>query len=285
MGGEQDRTNQREVDVIQYEVLPNLQHLDEEVGIIVPYRNQVSALAGSLGSRKIEVSTVHKFQGREKEVILMTTVDNELTAFSDDPNLLNVAVSRARKKFTLITSAQPAPAGSPVGDLLAYIEYNNLTIVDSEVRSVFDYLYSHYAEARKSFLSRHRKISEFDSENLLFALLEDTLREPGFEYLGVVCHQPLRWLLRDLSRLSPEERLYVMRPGTHVDFLVFNRVSKKPVLAVEVDGVQYHKAGTIQHHRDQMKDQILTAYGLKLLRLATNGSGEYQRLKDALVRD
>lgn len=282
---ERDRTNQRQVDVIRYEVLQSLRHPDEEVGIIAPYRNQVSALLDSLAPRQIEASTVHKFQGREKEVILLTTVDNELSAFSDDPNLLNVAVSRARKRFTLITSAQPAPAGSPVGDLLAYIEYNNLTIVDSEIRSVFDYLYSHYAEVRKSFLSRHRTISGFDSENLLFALLEDTLREPGFEDLGVVCHQPIRWLLRDFSKLSPEERLYATQPGTHVDLLVFNRVSKKPVLAVEVDGVHYHKAGTVQHHRDQMKDQILAAYGLKLLRLATNGSGEYQRLKDALVRD
>ena len=119
----------------------------------------------------------------------------------------------------------------------------------------------------------------------MFALLEDTLKEPGLEDLGVVCHQPLRWLLRDLNKLAPEEQLYVTQPGTHVDFLVFNRVSKKPVLAIEVDGVHYHKAGTVQHHRDQMKDRILAAYGLKLLRLATDGSGEYQRLKDALVRD
>lgn len=281
---ERDRTNQRQIDVLRYEVLPNLPHTDEEVGIIAPYRNQVSALKSCLAPRQIEASTVHKFQGREKVVILLTTVDNELTAFSDDPNLLNVAVSRARQKFALITSAQPAPSGSPVGDLLAYIEYNNLAIVDSEVRSVFDYLYSHYSDARKTLLSRRRKISAFDSENLMFALLEDTLREQGFEDLGVVCHQPLRWLLRDLSKLTPEEQRYVSRPGTHLDFLVFNRVSKKPVLVVEVDGVRYHKAGTTQHRRDRMKDEVLGKYGIKLLRLSTNGSGEHQRLKDALAR-
>lgn len=281
---ERDRTNQRQIDVIRYEVLPNLRNTDDQVGIIAPYRNQVSALLGSLAPRQIEVSTVHKFQGREKEVILLTTVDNELTAFSDDPNLLNVAVSRARKKFTLITSAQRAPAGSPVGDLVAYIGYNNLAVVDSEVRSVFDYLYSHYAEVRKAFLSRHRRISQFDSENLMFALLEDTLKGPGFEDLGVVCHQPLRWLLPDLSKLAEEDQRYVTENGTHVDFMIFSRVTKRPLLAVEVDGFQYHKPGTTQHRRDQAKDRILRAYKIELLRLATNGSREREQLTSSLAR-
>ena len=47
------------------------------------------------------VSTVHKFQGRENDVIILSTVSNEIQEFIEDPHLLNVAVSRAKKKFIL----------------------------------------------------------------------------------------------------------------------------------------------------------------------------------------
>lgn len=46
----------------------------------------------------IEVGTVHKFQGREKEVIIMSVVSNQINDFIDDPHLINVAVSKAKKK-------------------------------------------------------------------------------------------------------------------------------------------------------------------------------------------
>ena len=49
-----------------------------------------------------EVDTVYKFQGREKNTIIISTVDDELTDFVDDPNLINVAVSRAKKGWYLL---------------------------------------------------------------------------------------------------------------------------------------------------------------------------------------
>ena len=41
-----------------------------------------------------------------------------------------------------------------------------------------------------------------------------------------------------------------------MDFLLYNRVGKKPILAIEVDGYTFHKSGTKQSHRDTMKDEI-----------------------------
>ncbi len=64
-------------------------------------------------------------------------------------------------------------------------------------------------------------------------------------------------------------------------------VSKKPVLAVEVDGYTYHKTGTAQASRDQLKNHILKLYEVPLLRLKTNGSGEKEKIieiLDKLVR-
>ncbi|EKC59258.1 DNA helicase, partial [human gut metagenome] len=142
----------------------------------------------------------------------------------------------------------------------------------------------HYAEARREFLKRHRRISEFDSENLTYALLERVLEaEPAFRHLGVLCHQPLRQLIRAWTLLDNEERRYASNGATHLDFLIYNRVSKRPVLAVETDGYQFHKQGTRQSERDRMKDRILDRYGLPLLRLSTTGTDEELKIHTQLT--
>lgn len=74
--------------------------------------------------------------------------------------------------------------------------------------------------------------------------------------------------------MSEEELRYAANYSTHLDFLIVNRVSKQPVLAIETDGYSYHNNATEQHQRDLMKDHILSSYGLPLLRLSTKGSGE-----------
>ena len=51
-----------------------------------------------------------------------------------------------------------------------------------------------------------------------------------------VCHFPMNMLIRDLKLLNEKECQYAMNPATHIDFLLYNRIGKKPVLAVEVDG-------------------------------------------------
>lgn len=147
---------------------------------------------------------------------------------------------------------------------------------------MFDYLYEHYTESRFAYLKKHRRISEYDSENLMYALICDTLREQGYTELGVICHQPLNLLIANIDLLNYEERKYVMNPATHLDFLIYNRITKKPVLAVEVDGFHFHKDGTVQAERDKMKNHILDLYGMPYLRFATNGSGEKEKLTQAL---
>ncbi|WP_440200659.1 AAA domain-containing protein [Alistipes shahii] len=275
--------NPREIETIRREVLPSLPCEQAKIGIISPYNEQVNALHRELGGG-IDVATVHKFQGREKEAIILSTVDNQITVFTDDPNLLNVAVSRAKRQFTLVTSSNEQPDSRNIADLLAYIDYNGGKITESAIHSVFDLLYEPYAEARREFLKRHRRISEFDSENLTYALLERVLEtDPAFRHLGVLCHQPLRQLIRDWTLLNDEERRYASNGATHLDFLIYNRVGKRPILAIETDGYQFHKQGTRQSERDRMKDRILDRYGLPLLRLSTTGTDEEAKIHTQLT--
>lgn len=201
--------------------------------------------------------------------------------FSDDSNLLNVAVSRAKKQFILVASGEDQPLGSNTGDLIGYIRYNDGQVIHSAINSVFDYLYGYYETERREFLKKHKMISEFDSENMMYGLIEEVLAERE-EPLGVLTHQPLYQLIRDDSKLDEEERKFVRTGLSHLDFLIYNKVSKMPVLAIEVDGYWYHREGTRQAKRDKLKDHILEVYDIPLIRFATNGSGEKKVLTEKL---
>lgn len=275
-----DHYSQRQIDVIKHEIIPKYVIDPEETGIIAPYKNQVEALAREFTD--IDAATVHKFQGKEKDTIIISTVDDEISDFADDPYLINVAVSRAKRKLLLVVTGNEQTKERNITDLIAYIRYNNFAVADSKVYSVFDYLYKQYTNERIAYLQKHRKISQYDSENLIYALIEDVLAEDKCDSLDVVCHFPMNMLIKNLDLLNERECQYVMHPATHIDFLIYNRISKKPTLAIEVDGYEYHKKDTEQAPRDLMKDHILDLYAIPLLRFKTNGSREKEQLVERL---
>lgn len=257
--------------------------LNDTKGIISPYRTQVYTMQRTPLAQLAEIDTVHKFQGRDKDEILFSTVDDVVNEFSDDAHLLNVAISRAKKRFALIVSGNEQPEGSNIGQLISYIQYNNFEIVNSQIYSVFDYLYKQFTEARINFLEKHAKISDYDSENLMFHLLKDIVKDNPQLTLELACHTSLKMLIRNSDLLTEEENLFKNRSGSHIDFLFYNKISKKPVLAIEVDGFAYHQnGGEQQKRRDRLKDSILRKYNIPLLRLPTNGSQERLRIEKAL---
>jgi hypothetical protein len=274
--------NQRQIDVIKEEVLPFLKGEGyRDIGIITPYRDQVKAVAAQLGS-EYEVATVHKFQGREKDAIVLTSVDDVIGSFVDDPNMLNVAVSRAVKALVVVMSQDPQNDKTNYGDLARYIRYNNCEIIDSSVFSVFDMLYKGYARQRWEYLKKYKRISEYDSENLLYSVVEDILRKEEFQKVGCAIHVSLVTLIKDYALLSEEEKVYAKNPLTHVDFLLFNKMDKAPFVAIEVDGTSFHAAGSKQAERDVRKDSIFQKCGIPLLRIKTNESGEKEQIESNL---
>ena len=277
-------TNQREIDVIEQEVLPRL-HEDgyTDIGVISPYRKQVEALQHQL-PEPLEIDTVHKFQGREKEAIVLTSVDNVISDFVDDPHMLNVAVSRAVDSLTVVTSGNPQNDHSSYGELARYIAYHNLEVIESQTYSVFDLLYKGHEQQRQAFLRQHQHVSDYDSENLLHSVIEDLLREDAFSHLDCAVHVALANVIRSYEALSEEERLYARNPLTHLDFLLFSKMDKQPVLAIEVDGTSFHAQGSRQAERDALKDHILRTVNLPLLRLRTDGSGEKEKITAMLQR-
>lgn len=276
-----DHYSQRQIDVIKHEIIPKYVTNAEETGIIAPYKNQVEALAKEFTD--IDAATVHKFQGKEKDTIIISTVDDEITDFADDPYLINVAVSRAKRKLMLVVTGNEQTKERNITDLIAYIQYNNFEVTDSKIYSVFDYLYKQYTEERIAYLQSRKKISEYDSENLMYYLLiEDILSEDEYACFDVVCHFPMNMLIKNPELLNERECQYAMHPATHIDFLVYNRISKKPALAIEVDGYKNHEPGTEQAERDSLKNHIMELYKIPLLRFKTNGSREKEQIVEKL---
>ena len=168
--------NQREIDVITQEVMSEYADMGT-MGIITPYRTQAEEINKAIGADI--ASTVHKYQGRECDIIIMSTVDNAPTEFSDDPNLLNVAISRAKTHLCIVTNGNDMPQNTNLAQLIAYIQYNNFEVKESKLHSVFDLLYKHYTAERLAYEQTHPVVSGYLSEKLLYDLLVKGIAKSG----------------------------------------------------------------------------------------------------------
>ncbi|QLE60001.1 ATP-binding protein [Nostoc sp. TCL26-01] len=104
---------------------------ENEIGVISPYRSQANALTQRLRSRwtdfsKQSIGTVHTFQGGQKSVIIFSTrqcqASYSLWFINRRPNLLNVAVSRARELFILVGNLGRISEGGHTKELVEYIK-------------------------------------------------------------------------------------------------------------------------------------------------------------------
>lgn len=271
--------NQREIDVIVQEVLPQCAD-SGSIGIITPYRQQADEINKVLG--KDIASTVHKYQGRECDTIIMSMVDNKPTEFSDDPNLLNVAISRAKTHLYVVTNSNKMPKESNLAQLIDYVRYNNFEVRQSEVSSVFDLLYKQYTSQRLDSLANKPVVSDYISENLFYNTLMEAITALGLVHIDVLCHYPVVRFISDWSLLTEEEKAFASNRLSHVDFLVYNSLTKRPLLVIEVDGWYYHKRQGGQVTRDALKDKLLAKFGLPLHRILTTDTVNVESLKALL---
>ncbi|MGM1048897.1 MAG: AAA domain-containing protein [Bacillota bacterium] len=292
--GKKGKFNARELDVIEQEIL--LGYLEvaaghADIGFVTPYRKQVEKAALQF-TADIESDTIHKYQGREKSVMIMSTVLDRTRAggmgmkFVNDPCMINVAVSRAQERFILVTDQSAfRKYGNEVGDLMRYMEYSTLdnNVVESEIHSVFDLLYKEYSDTLRDFRERVRFFnkSRHQSENIMHTLIDHVLQEPMFKDFEVVNQVLLMNLFTDLERLNEEERRFVKHRSS-VDFVIYHKLDRSLALAIEVDGFAFHENNPEQLKRDDKKENIFKKFGMKLERFRTNESGEEQRIRELL---
>ncbi|MBI5544539.1 MAG: AAA family ATPase, partial [Deltaproteobacteria bacterium] len=91
-----------------------------EIAVIAPYRAQVRQIRDAiretaharLKSGEVEVFTVHRFQGRDKDLVIFDLVEAPGTKGrfihelhnADAPNLINVAMSRAKERLVVVAN-------------------------------------------------------------------------------------------------------------------------------------------------------------------------------------
>lgn len=220
-----------------------------DMGVISPYRDQVAGIRARV--HDVEVDTVHKYRGREKNSIIYSAVDYKPNRFNDSPNLINVAVSRAKDRFILVSSDFAEYEKSNLAALVRYIRYldpKHRNISQSRYRSVFDSLFTGRTE-------NIRKLpDESPAESLFREMLMEVLKEAKFRGMSVVREYPLRFLPRTFDGFSKAEVKYMLN-NSRLDFLVFDPFGKQPIAAIEVDG-QTHNTDQ-QKRRDHLKEAIL----------------------------
>lgn len=292
-GEKKGKFNQRELDTIMEEILTDPDRLDtSKIGFTTPYVKQAQK-ADDIFPQELECDTIHKYQGRQKEIMILSTVLSDTRyghiglRFVDDPHKINVAVSRAQRQFILVTDKTFFErSATELKALIGYIEYQLLDasiITESKVVSVFDLLYREYSHTLLEFGKRLPAISRYQSENIMFQLLSDILKEPNYKDYSFAFQVLLKNLFHDLQMLAEDEIEYVNHRAS-VDFVVYNRATRMPAFVIEVDGFASHVNNPRQQKQDIMKDHIFEVYGLPLLRISTNGSGEEQKIRQMLEK-
>lgn len=86
-------------------------HTEENIGIVTPYKSQKELLIKAFNEKSInkKVYTVHGSQGREWDTVMISVVDttnkwftNSLLQKSNGKNVINTAISRAKKKLIIV---------------------------------------------------------------------------------------------------------------------------------------------------------------------------------------
>lgn len=95
----------------------------EVIGVISPYDDQVDLLSRKLDEPGLEIKTVDGFQGREKDVIVLSFVrsnERDQMGFLTDLRRLNVSITRARKKLIMIGDSETLSDHPTYSELVQY---------------------------------------------------------------------------------------------------------------------------------------------------------------------
>jgi ATP-dependent RNA/DNA helicase IGHMBP2 len=105
--GSESRYNPEEADLV-IEELKKMLALGvpaSEIAVICPYSAQVRVIMSKFQMPGLEIDSVDGFQGREKELVLVSLVRSNLTGelgFLNDTRRMNVAMTRARRKLIVV---------------------------------------------------------------------------------------------------------------------------------------------------------------------------------------
>ncbi len=125
--GSQSRYNPEEADLVlaQLARLLELGVPPTEVAVISPYSAQVRLLASRRPHADVEIDSVDGFQGREKELVVVSLVRSNMEGelgFLADTRRMNVAMTRARRKLIVVGDGATVSALPFYREFMRYAE-------------------------------------------------------------------------------------------------------------------------------------------------------------------
>ncbi len=217
------------------------------IGFVTPFSIQARALVKAIGEDAILsaslnkadflADTVHSFQGDERDVMLFSPVlsanchDGAKTFLRNNPNLFNVAITRARSQL-IVVGDRDACIESDIGYLSRFASYS--TELDRDTNRKIQTAEVRLGPAYPA-VDRPEAVSDWE-RHLYTALFEAGLRP--------VPQHPIEKYT--------------------VDFLVS---AGRQRLVIEVDGERYHRNWTGELcRRDQLRNQRLFELGYDVMR-------------------
>jgi len=96
-----------------------------DIGIITPYKDQADLIEKKIVEENLEIDTVDGFQGREKEVIILSLTrsnDEGIIGFLKDLRRLNVSLTRAKRKLIVLCDKSTLSSNEVYDRLFHHIE-------------------------------------------------------------------------------------------------------------------------------------------------------------------
>ncbi|MBR5033258.1 MAG: AAA family ATPase [Treponema sp.] len=273
-------TSPKEVDeIIQY----IREHPDQNIGIITPFKNQKDLIDSRLKEEKISnvaCGTVHAFQGDEKDVILFSLALTDKTGektyewLKNNRELINVAVSRAKKKLIIVSNKKELNRLHKSGgdqdiddlyDLANYVQTNGeykVTPRETSSRALGIKPYS--SETEDAFLTTlNHAISTLIEDDSIYSVKREVQTSHLFDKLPSDCDFFFK---------------------ASIDFVIYKkgfRGKELPVLGIELDGPE-HKDDPKVIARDEKKKQICKEHGFELIHVDNTYARRYNFIKDIL---
>jgi DNA replication ATP-dependent helicase Dna2 len=100
-----ERINAAEVDAVDELVRRYLREYGvpaKAIGVVSPFRAQVVLLRKRLQDTGVTVDTIERFQGGERDIMILSLVRSRGGAFVFDDRRFNVAITRARRKLVFV---------------------------------------------------------------------------------------------------------------------------------------------------------------------------------------
>lgn len=137
---EESKGNEYEADIVSVYVRRLIESgFDESsIGVITPYNLQVQLIRARLRKyQNIEVKSVDGFQGREKEIIILSLVrsnDSREVGFLSERRRINVAVTRAKRHLTVVCDSETVTNDTSIETLVQYLQQNGDIVCAQDFR-------------------------------------------------------------------------------------------------------------------------------------------------------